>query len=76
MEGGRVSAFPRSFRCTECGSQLEVIEDEEIEPCWDCIKRAEENVRNSRLGKSSAQRETEKKIEQKLEEIRKDYQEN
>lgn len=68
--------FQGAIRCYECGSVLEVIEGEKVEPCWNCIKQATQDGRNSLLGKSSAQKEAEEKLERKLEEVRKEYQAN
>lgn len=67
---------PKFLYCHECGSRMEIVNGEEIEPCWNCLGQARNDARTAALGKSRVQRQTEEKISEKLQEIRREYQMN
>lgn len=65
---------PKFLYCHECGNRMEIVNGEEIEPCWNCVQQARENAKAAVALSWVSQ--TAKDMEARLEEIRAEYREN
>lgn len=66
--------IPKFLYCHECGNRMEIVNGEEIEPCWNCVQQARENAKAAVA--LSCVSQTAKEMEVRLVEIWAEYREN